>query len=193
MNIRVGNISMQRFLPEHTDMLYHLINNPEVRKGMKNSSRISYESHLSWVKENLLEEKYVHLFVAMDEHQNHGVALIKNMTADSGELGIMVGDIIGARKTLLTSKLVTGILYYAFHQLNFQSLNMCILPENNNSLTTAKKIGAASQGQDETYQHFLLERSQYESFALNKLLLERYQPFCAELADQYGIMKESQL
>ena len=57
---------------------------------------------------------------------------------------------------------------------------MCILPENANSLATAKKIGADFQGQGEIYQHFLLEKSKYESFSLNNSLLVRYKPYCIE-------------
>jgi RimJ/RimL family protein N-acetyltransferase len=178
MIIHVGNISMQRFLPEHTGMLYKLINNPEVRKGMSNSAEIPYASHLLWVKKNLLEGDRVHLFVVADENHGQGVALIKNISGKSGELGIMVGDITAARKTLLTSKLLTGILYYAFDQLNLQYINICILPGNINSLVTAKKIGAEFQGQDETYQYFLLEKSKYGGLSLNRALIGRYQPVC---------------
>jgi RimJ/RimL family protein N-acetyltransferase len=179
MIIRAGNISMQRFLPEHTGMLYRLINNPDVRKGMRNSAEIPYKSHLLWVKKNLLEGD-VHLFVVMDEYHGEGVALIKNISGDSGELGVMVADISSARKTLLTSKLLTGILYYFFYKLNLQFLNISILPGNINSLVTAEKIGAEFQGQDETYRYFLLEKAKYESFPLNRSLISRYQPFCVE-------------
>jgi RimJ/RimL family protein N-acetyltransferase len=183
MIIRVGNISLQRFQPEHTDVLYELINRPEVRKGMKNSAEIPYESHLFWVKENLIEGNNVHLFVVINEGRGLGAALIKNITYDSGELGIMVRDIISSRKMLLTSKLLTGILYYAFHKMNFQYLNIRILPDNIDSINTANKIGADFQSQDETYQHFVLMKTKYESFPLNKLLLKRYIPTCVKSKD----------
>src|SRR5476651_2295773 len=136
MTIHVGDISMQRFRPEHTDALYQLINKPDVRKGMSNSTGISYESHVSWVKANLLETDRVHLFVVTDDDQALGVALIKNIEGNTGEIGIMVGDILEARETLLTGKLLTGILYYFFHQLDLQCLTMSILPDNVNSLAT---------------------------------------------------------
>jgi len=180
MIIRVGNILMRRFLPEHTDILYRLINNPEVRKGMRNSNEIPWENHLSWVQKNLLEEGDVHLFVVMDEGLGQGVALIKNISGNTGELGVMVGDIDSARKTLLTSKLLTGVLYYFFNTLNLRYLNISILHGNTNSLITAKKIGAEFQGQDDIYKYFILEASKYESLPLNRSLLRRYQPFCME-------------
>jgi RimJ/RimL family protein N-acetyltransferase len=180
MIIRVGNISLQRFLPEHTGMLYDLINRPEVRKGMRNNSEIPHASHLLWVKENLIETKNVHLFLAANEDKALGAALIKNITGNSGELGVMVGDIISAREMLLTSKLLTGILYYAFHKIDLQCLEIRILPGNINSLTTAHKIGAEFQGQDDTYQHFLLKKTDYEMFPLNQSLIKRYQPCCIE-------------
>jgi RimJ/RimL family protein N-acetyltransferase len=180
MIIRVGNISLQRFLPEHTGMLYDLINRPEVRKGMRNSSEIPYASHLLWVNENLTETGNVHLFLASDKDKALGAALIKNISGNSGELGVMVGDIISAREMLLTSKLLTGILYYAFHKIDLQYLEIRILPENRNSITTAYKIGAEFQGQDDTYQHFLLRKAGYEIFPLNQSLIKRYQPCCIE-------------
>ncbi|MEO7976556.1 GNAT family N-acetyltransferase [Flavobacterium sp.] len=176
MIIRVGNISLQRFLPEHTDLLYDLSNRPEVRKGMKRSAEILYESHVSWVKENLIDGNNVHFFLVIDEQQALGAALLKNITQNSGELGIIVGDTIAAKRMSLTSKLLTGILYYAFHEMNLEHLNICIIPENSKSIAAAKKIGAVFQGQDETYCHFLLEKEKYENFPLNKLLLHRYQP-----------------
>ncbi|MBC8756296.1 GNAT family N-acetyltransferase [Kordia sp. YSTF-M3] len=178
MIIHVGNITMERFLPEHTDKLYDLINSPEVRKGMRNSAVIPYESHVSWVKANLIETENTHLFIVIDEDKAKGVVLIKNIADGSGELGIMVNDILGARRTLLTSKLVTGILYYCFHILNFETLHISIIPENINSLTIAKKIGADYKSQDETYQHFLLKKSKYLSSSLNTSLIKRYKPVC---------------
>jgi len=180
MTIHIGNTTIERFAPEHTDLLYRLINSPEVRRGMSNSAEIPYESHLKWVNANLLESENVHLFIAANEEQGQGVVLLKNITEDSGELGIMVGDIVGCRRTQLTGKLVTGILYYAFHQLNFQTLNLRILPGNTNSLTVAKKIGAEFLGEDELYQHFSLSKSTYESYPLNQMLVKRYQPCCLE-------------
>lgn len=176
MSIRVGNIVLQRFQSQHSDMLYNLINLPEVRMGMSNSSQIPYESHLNWVKENLIESSKVHLFIVIRDNEALGVALIKNLTDDSAELGIMVADTINVKKMLLTSKLLTGILYYVFHKMHFMKLEIRILPCNENSLCTAKKIGAELQGQDETYQHFLLTKAKYESFPLNNLLANRYKP-----------------
>lgn len=178
MIISVGNISLQRFLPEHTDLLYNLINRPEVRKGMRNSVEIPYESHLSWVKENLIDSNNVALFLAIDESRALGAALIKNIKGDSGEIGIIVADSAVAGKMFLTSKLLTGILYFAFHEMKFQHLNIRIIPENSKSIAAAKKIGAEFQGQDETYKHFLLEKTKCETFSFNKTLLNRYQPFC---------------
>ncbi len=183
MIIRVGNSIIERFLPEHTDLLYRLINSPEVRKGMSNSAVIAYENHVSWVNEHLLETENVHLFVANHEEQGKGVVLLKNINGNSGELGIMVGDIVGCRRTQLTGKLVTGILYYAFHTLNFETLNLRILPGNINSLTVAKKIGAEFLYEDETYRHFSLSKSKYETFPLNQMLLKRYQPKCLETTE----------
>ncbi|KAA5533707.1 GNAT family N-acetyltransferase [Taibaiella lutea] len=177
MTICVGNTSLQRFLPEHTDLLYDLSNRPEVRKGMSKSAEIPYESHVSWVKENLIEGNNVHLFLVIKENQALGAALIKNITQDSAELGIIVGDSIAAERMFLTSKLLAGILFYTFYEMKLQYLNIRILLENSKSIATAKKIGAAFQVQDETYNHFLLEKTKYENFPLNKLLLKRYQPF----------------
>jgi RimJ/RimL family protein N-acetyltransferase len=176
MSIRVGNIVLQSFKSQHTDMLYSLINRHEVRMGMSNSSQIAYESHLNWVKENLIESSKVHLFMVISNGEALGVALIKNLTGDSAELGIMVADTIEAKKMLITSKLLTGILFYVFHQMRFKNLKICILPGNENSLRTAKKIGAELQGQDETYQYFLLTKTKYKSYPLNKLLNSRYKP-----------------
>ncbi|WP_406826865.1 GNAT family N-acetyltransferase [Pedobacter sp. KACC 23697] len=176
MSIRVGNIVLQRFKSQHADMLYSLINRHEVRMGMSNSDKIPYESHLNWVRENLIESSKVHLFMVISNEEALGVALIKNLTDDSAELGMMVADTIEAKKMLLTSKLLTGILFYVFHQMRFRKLDIRILPGNENSLRTAKKIGAELQGQDETYQYFLLTETKYKSYPLNKLLNTRYKP-----------------
>lgn len=178
MTIRVGNILLQRFMPEHTDLLYELSNRPEVRKGMSKSAVIPYESHVSWVKENLVDSNNVHLFLAIDEHRAQGAVLIKNITHDSGEVGIIVADSIAAKRMFLTGKLIAGILHYAFCQMKFQYLNVRILLDNSKSIATAKKIGASFLGQDKIYNHFLLEKTKYENHPLNKLLLNRYQPFC---------------
>lgn len=180
MKICVGNISMERFQSNHTDMLYDLINSPEVRNGMRNNAEIPYENHLTWVKENLLESDHTHLFITVNDDKAQGVVLIKNILGDTGELGIMVSDISNSRKILLTGKLVTGILYYIFHTLNIQNLIINIIPKNINSREVAIKIGAELQSQDETYMYFLLEKSKYESSRLNTLLRKRYQPICIE-------------
>ncbi|MBE5321369.1 GNAT family N-acetyltransferase [Pedobacter sp. MR2016-19] len=176
MSILVGNTVLHCFKAQHADMLYSLINRQEVRMGMSDSAKIPYESHLNWVKENLIESSKVHLFMVISNDEALGVALIKNLTNDSAELGIMVADTIDTKKMLLTSKLLTGILFYVFHKMHFQNLEIRILPGNENSLRTAKKIGAELQCQDETYQYFLLTKTKYKSYPLNKLLANRYKP-----------------
>jgi len=188
MIIRISNISIQRFLPEHTDILHRLISHPNVRQGMSNSAEIPYANHLKWVKENLLEGENTHLFVTIHKDHGQGVVLIKNISSESGELGIMVNDIPAARKTLLISKLLTGILYYAFSVLNLRNLIMRIIPGNTNSLIIAKKFGADYQGQDDIYQNFLLEKYKYQSSSLHRLLIKRYQPEMEELSvEEKGI------
>lgn len=178
MIISVGNIFLQRFLPEHTDLLFNLSNRPEIRSGMRERAKIPYESHVSWVKENLIEGNNVHLFLAIDGPVALGAALIKNITKDSGEVGIIVSDSVAAKRASLTGKLVAGISYYAFCEMKFQYLDIKIIPGNDRSIAAAKKVGAEFQGQDETYKYFLLKKQTYETFPLNKLLFSRYQPFC---------------
>lgn len=176
MIIRVANVLIQRFLPEHTDLLYELVNHPSVRQGMSNKTEITYADHLTWVKENLLLETDTHLFVAEHVNYGRGVVLIKNMSRDAGELGIMVDDISGARQTQFVSKLITGILFYAFEQCHLSRLDMNIVPSNQSSLNLAKKIGAHYQFADTVYQRFLLNDQTYRSSRRHQLLIARYQP-----------------
>ncbi len=176
MKIQVGQIAITRFKPEHTDLLFQVINNPEVRKGMQHTAPISYESHLSWVKENLIDHENVHLFLVADDKECQGVVLIKNLTNDSGELGIMMADIFYSRENMLTSKMITGILYYAFQVLKISQLSMSILPDNFNSLSLAKKIGAVYIGENQTYLFLEIDKFTYYNHPLNALLFKRYKP-----------------
>lgn len=178
MILRVGNIFMRRFLPEDTELLYHLINRPEVRKGMSKSDEITYQSHVGWIKRNLIKGNNVHLFLVTHEGQGLGVALIKNITQNSAELGIMVGNSITAQKMLLTGKLIAGILHYAFDEMKLQYLEIRIIPENSKSIATAKKIGADFQRRDDIYMYFLLEKTRYETHPFNMRLFDRYRPVC---------------
>jgi RimJ/RimL family protein N-acetyltransferase len=177
MIIHISNISIQRFTAEHTDPLYELINQPEVRKGMSNSAAIPYEKHLQWVKENLLEGNRVHLFMLADQCYGLGAVLLKNIDDKSGEIGIMVSKNVAARMNSLTGKLLTGILFYAFQQLDLQYVHMRILPHNKSSIATAQKIGAEFQSEDETYQNFRLEKSKHDSYPFNQSLIQRYHPY----------------
>lgn len=176
MIIQVGHTFLERFKAEHTNALYKLINTEEVRQGMRNNSIIPYHSHVEWVNKHVLNNPKTHLFIAMDQDEAKGVVLIKNMENRSGELGIMVRNIQEGRSTLFTCKLVTGILHYAFNTLQFEQLTMCILPKNHNSLTIAQKIGARFQYEDDTYKHFLLTKTDYQTWPLNITLLKRYTP-----------------
>ncbi len=180
MKIHVGNIILERFTAVHTKLLFELINTPEVRQGMRNSTPVSYESHVQWTQAHLLHSEETQLFVYEASNQANGVVLLKNITEHTAELGVMVENISNARKTQLTGKLLTAILHYGFQQLQLEEIHIKIIPENSNSIETALKIGATFQQQDETYRQYLLTKSQYQTFPLHQLLIKRYQPMVEE-------------
>ena len=165
-----------QFEPKHTDSLFELINLPEVRSGMQGQKPISYEGHTRWVQENLLDSKKVHLFIVIENNGPGGIILIKNIEKKTAEMGIMMGNIIQSRRTLLTARMVTGILHYAFEHLNLMQVTMNIIPQNYNSTAIARKIGAHLLKQDDVYQYYQLTREAYYRSQRNQAMIDRFQP-----------------
>ncbi|WP_435263832.1 GNAT family N-acetyltransferase [Tenacibaculum sp. nBUS_03] len=177
MNLYCGDILIEPFVAAHTNILFELINQPEVIEGVRGGVKIDYNSHIEWVNNNLYTpEKKVHLFLTIEATEAVGVILIKNIKNGEGEMGIMVKDIQTSRENQLTSKLLTAILYYAFNELMLDNLIIRIRHSNANSLKIALKIGAIQQSKDEIYYNLILTKTDYELNTINQKLNKRFNP-----------------
>jgi len=180
MKIVVGDTELVEFKQAHTDALFKLVNDSSIRQGMRNKQNIPYQDHLKWVSKNLLANKTTHLFMTYQDVHPIAVTLLKNLNNGSGELGIMVKDARQSRNSLLVSKLICGILHYAYKDLKLDSLVMNIILDNKDSYNLARKIGAVDQYQNDTYLNFKLTKEKYLFLYLHQAMNRRFQPMVVQ-------------
>ena len=92
MQLRSGDLVLRSFEPALTGVLYDVRNHPSVRQYLRSTGAIAREDHERWVRQNLVNARTAHVFVAFAGETPVGLALLRNFQAEAAEIGVMMVD-----------------------------------------------------------------------------------------------------
>ena len=123
-----GEVLLRGFELALSQTLYEVRNHPSVRRHLRVTEPLSPESHRRWVEENLIAERRLHLFLAYAREQAVGIALLRNFSGTSAEIGVMMVD--APRRRLASYKVAHLVGYYGFEVLGLERL-LSYVPRHN--------------------------------------------------------------
>jgi RimJ/RimL family protein N-acetyltransferase len=146
MIIKTANVSLVSFEPNYSRLLYEIRNHESVRKGMRDTREIPWESHQKWVEENLLKERKQLLFIVFYRDEPVGIALLRDFKDDSAEIGILIKE---SRHHPVVAYRASYILaIYAFYHLDIPALYSYVSRHNQPALAFNLKCGFKDTGAD---------------------------------------------
>jgi RimJ/RimL family protein N-acetyltransferase len=154
MRIRSGKVELRAFEPALSDALYAVRNHPSVRRNLRDPQPIARESHDRWVRENLVEARKLHLFLAFHGATPAGIALLRNFRDREAEIGVMVVD--PERHRLLAYVAAHLIGYYAFEMLELDRLLSCVPLQHAQALEFNLRCGFEATGEASDLYHVLV-------------------------------------
>ena len=160
MLIRSGDVTLIRFEPALSDIVFAVRNHPSVRANLRNTAPILRENHQAWVEENLIRNQRVHLFVVQSGADPVGIALLRNFQRDSAEIGVMVVD--AETRPLVCYKAAHLVGYYGFELLDLKRLFSFVPRSNARALAFNQHCGLTPVGAGSAEYH-ALALSQTES------------------------------
>ena len=173
MLIRSGDVTLRSFDASLTDVVYEIRNHPSVRAHLHVTRPIERASHENWVRENLVAERKVHLFVVFSGDTPVGIALIRNFSGDSAEIGVMVVD--AERRPLVCYKAAHLIGHYAFVMLDIKKLLSYVPRQNPHALKFNQACGFIATGiEHPDYDVLALTQSEALAHATHGHFREKY-------------------
>ena len=173
MQIRSGDVVLRSFEDPLTDVVYEIRNHSSVRERLRNPAPIPRESHYQWVHENLVKHKNVHLFVVESGGEPVGLALLRNFTEQTAEIGVMVMQ--AEQRPLVCYKASHLVGYYGFEILGLEKLFSYVPRHNQHALDFNLHSGLALTGNDsDIYHELMLTREQSRSHPTHKHFQEKY-------------------
>jgi len=173
MLIRSGDVTLRSFDASSTDVVYAIRNHPSVRAHLHVRQPIERASHENWVRENLVAERKVHLFVVFSGDAPVGIALIRNFSGDSAEIGVMIVD--AARRPLVCYKASHLIGYYAFEVLDLKRLLSYVPRHNLHALKFNQACGLTPTGiEHPDYLVLALTQTESRTHATHRQFREKY-------------------
>ena len=173
MRICSGNVCLRAFDADSSDTVLEIRNHPSVRRQMRNTAPIERAAHETWVRDNLLEERKVHLFIVEAGNRPVGIALLRNFGAGTAEIGLMVVE--AARRPLVCYKAAHLIGYYAFEVLDLDEVYSYVPRHNARALTFNLHCGLESTGNDsEVYSELVLTQGRSRTHSTHRHFREKY-------------------
>jgi RimJ/RimL family protein N-acetyltransferase len=173
MLIRSGEVELRGFEPALTGVLYEIRNHPSVRQHLRSTQAISRADHERWVQDNLVRERRVHLFLVFASGAARGLALLRNFSAASAEIGVMMVE--ARRHRLAAYKAAHLIGYYGFEVLGLERLLSYVPRHNRHALAFNLACGLERTGNDsEAYFELALTRNRAHSHPVHGRFLARY-------------------
>jgi hypothetical protein len=139
VNISLGTFHLTRFAEKDIEALHRIRNHATVRKYMANTQPIGYDSHVKWVRQNLIGEKKLLLFMVRRKDRPLGFTLLKKISEDTAEMGVIFRD---ASKHPVVPYYATVItLYIAFGYLKLSWLVSYVIPGHERAISMNHSFG----------------------------------------------------
>src|SRR4051812_16180184 len=126
MKIVIGKLELAQFTATDTEDLYRVRNHESVRGFMSNPAPLHWESHVKWVRENLLQGGRILLLLVRLDGAALGFTLLKRLAPDTAEIGVVVRE--APRHRLISSEAAVATLYLGFDVLGFTRLLSYVVP-----------------------------------------------------------------
>ena len=120
MKIVIGKLELAQFTAPDSEDLYRIRNHESVRAFMSNPAPLEWDSHVTWVRENLLAGGRILLLMVRLEAVALGFTLLKRLGPDTAEVGVVVRE--APRHRLISSEVGAVTLYLGFDVLGFTRL-----------------------------------------------------------------------
>ena len=173
MQLRSGELRLESFAPALTGVLYDVRNHSSVRQYLRMTQPIARADHESWVRQNLVETRKVHLFLAYAGEAPVGLALLRNFQGASAEIGVMMVD--ARRRRLAAYKAAHLIGYYGFEVLGLERLLSYVPRHNMHALAFNEACGFTRTGHDsESYFELALGREASRTHPVHRRFRARY-------------------
>jgi RimJ/RimL family protein N-acetyltransferase len=173
MRIRSGELELREFEPALGGVLYEVRNHPSVRRHLRNPQAIAREDHERWVQENLVRERRLRLFLVYVAGAPRGLALLRNFSGASAEIGVMMVD--APRHRLAAYKAAHLVGYYGFEVLGLERLLSYVPRHNRHALAFNEACGLERTGRDsEAYIELALSAERSRTHPVHRRFRARY-------------------
>jgi RimJ/RimL family protein N-acetyltransferase len=173
MRIRSGEIELREFEPALSGMLYEVRNHPTVREHLRSTHPIARADHDRWVAENLVRERRLRLFLVYLAGVSRGLALLRNFSGASAEIGVMMVEARRHRLSAYKASHLTG--YYGFECLGLERLLSYVPRHNRHALGFNEACGFERSGNDsEAYFELALTRERWRNHPVHRRFRARY-------------------
>jgi RimJ/RimL family protein N-acetyltransferase len=167
MLIRSGEVALREFEEPLSAAVHEIRNHPSVRAHLRDTRPISRESHDRWVRENLLEARRLRLFVVHRGEEPQGIALLRNFSGRSAEVGLMM--VQAERRRLVAYIAAHLVCYFGFERLGLEELYSYVPLAHAGALAFNLGCGFEPTGKpSDVYHELVLTRSRSRSHAVHK-------------------------
>lgn len=169
-----GDVCLKAFEPRYTDTVLELRNHETVRMFMRDPNPIPRESHYRWVKENVVDDRKVHLFVVFEAKEPVGIALVRDFRDRSAEVGLMVVDAPRRRLTCYAGAFMIG--NYGLDVLGLDRLFSYVPRHNAHALAFNKHFGFMLEGADDdpAYHRLVLTQANFRTHPTHRRFREKH-------------------
>ena len=173
MRIRSGELELREFEPALSEVLYEVRNHPSVREHLHSTQPIARGDHERWVDENLVRERRLRLFLVHLAGAARGLALLRNFSGASAEIGVMM---VEARRHRLAAYKASHLVgYFGFEVLGLERLLSHVPRHNRHALAFNEACGFQRTGEDsEAYFELALARERWRSHPVHRRFRARH-------------------
>jgi RimJ/RimL family protein N-acetyltransferase len=146
MKIVIGKLELAQFSAADTEDLYRIRNHDSVRAFMSNPAPLEWERHVAWARKNLLEDGHILLFIVRLEGVALGFTLLKRLTEDTAEVGVVLRE--APRHRLIASEAGAATLYLGFEVFGFTRLVSYVVPAHAHAIDFNSRAGGCEAASD---------------------------------------------
>ncbi|GJL81466.1 MAG: hypothetical protein DHS20C01_11000 [marine bacterium B5-7] len=173
IRIEAGPLRLREFRIADTKALFDIRNHHSVRSGMRDASEITMDAHQRYVEEVILKSRDQWLFIVSNDGVDVGIALLRDIVANTAEIGIMVIDPPHHRREAYFASQM--ICRFAFDKLGLERLISKVPQGNDSALAYNLKSGfVIERPADDTYHYLLLEVGRYYAHPTHRRFHQRW-------------------
>jgi hypothetical protein len=152
-------ITLIPYQEQHCQTLFDIRNEQGVRNGMLNKQILNWESHVSWTKKNIIDERNVHVFLVKSKDKIAGFSLLKKLPENAFELGVILKEEFTKTRVAFLAAIATG--KYCFEQLGGDALFSNVPKSNQTALDFNQRMGLEIYKTDADYFYLKADKSIY--------------------------------